>query len=163
MGEKFANADKKRLADLQRKKVYEFCVLRIICPDKSVLQVHFRAADKGQDILNKLQPLFSPTVQASSWYIYQSPPLKKLAPGETLAKAGLTPGANMYLGFDGEKPGPPFLEPGLVAQLGPAPEVPGRGVAGHSFSGEAMGWGAGQRLGSAPSASSAAAAAPSSG
>merc|ERR1712130_1069604 len=125
---KFESADKKRLAELEKKRVHELCILRVICPDKSVLQVHFRAADKGEHVLAQLGPLFSKPVQASGWYIYQSPPMKRLAPRETLVAAGLAPGANMYLGFDGSRPEPPFLDSELVAKLGPNPENGGHGV-----------------------------------
>jgi len=154
--QKFASADKKRLEELSKKKVYEFAILRVVCPDKSVLQVHFRAADKGEHVMNQVGPLLSAEVQKSGWYIYQSPPLKKLDPKETLAKQGFSPGASLYLGFDGAKPAGPFFNSGLVAQLGPAPADP-RGAAGSAYSGEAMGWGAGQRLGAAPAAAAAAA------
>ncbi|CAJ1402994.1 unnamed protein product, partial [Effrenium voratum] len=37
-GGTFESADKKRLQQLQRAKAYKSCVLRIVCPDKSVLQ-----------------------------------------------------------------------------------------------------------------------------
>lgn len=157
---KFESADKKRLADLSRKKAHQFCILRVICPDKSVLQAHFRAIETGEGVLEAIKPLLSPHVRELGWYIYQSPPMKRLVPRETLAAAGLTPGANMYLGFEGGlRPEPPFLEPSLAAQLGPAP-TESRGVnasAGPTISGEAMGWGAGKTLGgaSAPSAPSA--------
>jgi len=157
---KFESADKKRLAELRGKRVHEFCILRIICPDKSVLQVHFRSGDTGEHVVSQVAPLLAPQVRETSWYIYQSPPLKRLAPRERLAAAGFTPGANVYLGFDGNKPGPPYLEAALVSQLGPAPQEGQRGVnapAGPTFSGEAMGWGVGQRLGGAPAAPAAAA------
>jgi len=152
--ETFQSADKKRLAELQGKRVHEFCILRVICPDKSVVQVHFRAADRGEYVVSQLTPLLSPMVQSADWYLYQSPPLKRLGLRETMASAGFTPGANVYLGFEGTKPCPPYLEAGLVSQMGPAPELE-RGVnapAGPSFSGEAMGWGTGQRLGAGDSA-----------
>lgn len=145
----FSSAEKRRLVQLSRTKVYEFCIIRVICPDKSVLQVHFRAGDRGEHVLAQIKPLLAQAVQNAGWYIYQSPPLKRLAPKETLAAAGLTPGANMYLGFEGQKPEPPFLAEGLASQLGPPPEGP-RGVnapEGPTFSGEAMGWGQGRRLG----------------
>ncbi|CAK0831901.1 unnamed protein product, partial [Prorocentrum cordatum] len=159
---KFESADKRRLADLSRTRVYAFCILRIICPDKSVLQVQFRAGDRGARVLEAIRPLLAPQVQAAGWYIYQTPPLRKLNPQETLEKAGLTPGANMYLGFEQDKPPPPYLEARLVAQLGPAPQEEGRGVnaaAGPTFSGEAMGWGSGKRLGGGAAAAPAPAAA----
>lgn len=154
---KFESADKKRLAELSKKRLYENCILRVICPDKSVLQVKFRAADHGSHVLTQLEPLLAQSVRAARWYIYQSPPMKRLGPRETLAAAGFTPGANVYLGFEGEKPAPPYLEDSLVAQLGPPPEIQ-RGcgafgapvAAGPTFSGEAMGWGSGQRLGAGP-------------
>eukprot|EP00927_Polykrikos_kofoidii_P068799 TRINITY_DN64139_c0_g1_i1.p1 TRINITY_DN64139_c0_g1~~TRINITY_DN64139_c0_g1_i1.p1 ORF type:complete len:422 (-),score=85.37 TRINITY_DN64139_c0_g1_i1:115-1380(-) len=159
---KFENADKKRLADLSRKRVYDTCIIRVICPDKSVLQVKFRAKDKGSDVTSQLEPLLAPHVREARWYIYQSPPMKRLAPRETLVAAGFTPGANVYLGFEDQKPPAPYLEDSLVAQLGPAPEIQ-RGCAafgapiadGPTFSGEAMGWGSGKRLGGpgAPSGS----------
>jgi hypothetical protein len=145
----FASAEKKRLVQLSRAKVYEFCIIRIICPDKSVLQAHFRAADTGAHVLAQIAPFLAPGVIQAGWYLYQSPPLKRLAPKETLVAAGLTPGVNMYLGFEGSKPDPPFLVDDLASQLGPPPEGP-RGVnapAGQTFSGEAMGWGQGHRLG----------------
>jgi len=147
--ENFQSADKKRLAELQSKRVHAFCILRVICPDKSVLQVHFRAADTGEYVVSQIKPLLAPEVQSAGWYLYQSPPLKRLGLRETMASAGFTPGANVYLGFESTKPGPPYLEAGLYAQMGPAPALE-RGVnapAGPSFSGEAMGWGTGQRLG----------------
>eukprot|EP00928_Gymnodinium_smaydae_P023647 TRINITY_DN19435_c0_g2_i5.p2 TRINITY_DN19435_c0_g2~~TRINITY_DN19435_c0_g2_i5.p2 ORF type:complete len:119 (+),score=25.42 TRINITY_DN19435_c0_g2_i5:489-845(+) len=88
--------------------------------------------------------------------------MKRLGARESLNAAGLTPGANMYLGFDGAKPAAPYLEASLVAQLGPAPEVRGVNAYGGveikpTFSGEAMGWGAGQKLGSTPPAAAPAA------
>lgn len=146
---KFENADKKRLAELSTKRVHEFCILRVICPDKSVLQVNFRAAERGEKVLEMLAPLLAPSVRQLGWYIYQSPPMKKLGPKETLVAAGFTPGASVYLGFEGgARPPAPYLDPGLVAQLGPPPQE--RGVtAPASFSGEAMGWGSGKRLGAA--------------
>ncbi|CAK9015698.1 unnamed protein product [Durusdinium trenchii] len=142
----FESADKKRLAHLQRAKAYKSCVLRIVCPDKSVLQVHFRSADKGAQVLESIKPLLSDAVQASKWYVYRSPPLERMNPKTTLAAAGLAPGAVMYLGFDGEKCSPPFLSADLSEQLGPCPEESGV-TAPASFTGEAMGWGAGHRLG----------------
>eukprot|EP00747_Dinoflagellata_sp_TGD_P028984 gnl/TRDRNA2_/TRDRNA2_133615_c0_seq1.p1 gnl/TRDRNA2_/TRDRNA2_133615_c0~~gnl/TRDRNA2_/TRDRNA2_133615_c0_seq1.p1 ORF type:complete len:461 (+),score=99.32 gnl/TRDRNA2_/TRDRNA2_133615_c0_seq1:50-1384(+) len=158
-GGTFESADKRRLAELSRKRSHATCILRVVCPDKSVLQVTFRANDKGEHVIAQVGPLLAPHVRETSWYIYQSPPLKKLAPKETLSAAGFCPGATMYLGFDGAKPGPPFLEASLVQQLGPAPAEEQRGVnapAGPTFSGEAMGWGQGKKLGG-----SSAAAAPS--
>lgn len=144
---KFESADKKRLSELSGKKVYETCILRVICPDKAVLQVHFRAGDKGEQVKASLEPLLSAQVRESGWYLYQSPPLRRLAPKETLAQAGLTPGANMYLGFEGAKPGPPYLAESFASQLGPPLQETGRAVSGAQFSGEAMGWGPGQRVG----------------
>jgi len=147
----FVSADKRRLETLSRKRVHETCILRVNCPDKSVLQVHFRSADRGEYVVSQIAPLLAPHIQATAWYLYQSPPLKKLAAKETLTQAGFSPGANLYLGFDGDKPAPPYFESALQAQLGAAPQDQGRGVnavAGlKDFSGEACGWGQGQRLG----------------
>jgi hypothetical protein len=148
--QKFENAEKRALAELSRKRVHETSIIRITCPDKSVLQVHFRSADKGEYVIAQIQPLLAPHIQAASWYIYQSPPMKRLVARETLLQAGMSPGAHLYLGFDGDKPGAPYFEASLQAQLGAPPEDQARGVnavAGPSFSGEAMGWGVGQRLG----------------
>jgi len=154
-GGTFESADKKRLAQLQRVKAHKTCVLRIVCPDKSVLQVHFRAAQSGAKVIEALRPHFSPAVQALPWYVYRSPPMERLQPKATLASAGLAPGAVMYLGFDGDKPSPPYLAQDLVDQLGPCrPEE--AGVTAPGFTGEAMGWGAGHRLGAAPKAAPAA-------
>jgi hypothetical protein len=147
---KFESAAKRALESISTKRVHESCILRVTCPDKSVLQVHFRSADRGEYVLSQVGPLLAPHIREASWYLYQSPPFKKLAPKETLIQAGFAPGANLYLGFDGSaKPGAPFFRPELQALLGPPPQDQGRGVnaiAGH-LSGEAMGWGAGQRLG----------------
>lgn len=136
---KFESADKRRLAELSQKRVHESCILRVICPDKSVLQAHFRSAERGQQVLELLGPLLAPQAREAGWYLYQSPPMRRLNPRETLVAAGLAPGANMYLGFEGgARPGPPFLEQSLAAQLGPPPEA-ARGVnaaAGPSFSGK---------------------------
>eukprot|EP00435_Cladocopium_sp_Y103_P075969 s50_g71.t1 len=153
----FESADKKRLAQLQRAKAHQSCVLRIICPDKSVLQVHFRSAEKGEKVLEAIKPLFSDAVQASRWYVYRSPPMERMNPKASLSASGLAPGAVMYLGFDGEKCGPPFLQADLVDQLGPCREEIGV-TAPSSFTGEAMGWGAGHRLGTTSTAAAAAAA-----
>jgi len=159
---KFESANKRALVELNKKRVHQFCIIRVTCPDKSVLQVHFRACDKGEHVLSQIAPLLAPHIQATSWYLYQSPPMKKLLAKETLAQAGFPPGANLYIGFDGEKPGPPFFEASLQATLGPVPQDQGRGVnaiAGH-LSGEAMGWGAGQTVGEAETPASQVAAAP---
>mmetsp|Transcript_134721 Transcript_134721/g.430415 ORF Transcript_134721/g.430415 Transcript_134721/m.430415 type:complete len:421 (+) Transcript_134721:88-1350(+) len=163
---KFESADKRRLAELSHKRVHAFCILRIICPDKSVLQVHFRAKERGDKVLEMISPLLAPNVRELGWYIYQSPPMMKLGPKETLAAAGFTPGASLYLGFEGgARPPAPYLEASLVSQLGPPPAEAGRGVnapAGPTFSGEAMGWGTGQKLG-APAPAALAASAPAAG
>mmetsp|Transcript_85122 Transcript_85122/g.237531 ORF Transcript_85122/g.237531 Transcript_85122/m.237531 type:complete len:426 (+) Transcript_85122:179-1456(+) len=166
--ETFQSADKKRLEDLSRKRVHERCVLRIICPDKSVLQATFRSGDTGAHVVERLKPLLAPHIREASWYFYQSPPMQRLAPRATLASAGLTPGANMYLGFDGAKPAGPYLDEPFVAQMGPPPQGE-RGVTqaggfdvGTTFSGEAMGWGVGKKLGgTAPNSSNSGAGAPS--
>eukprot|EP00812_Abedinium_dasypus_P011759 NODE_5301_length_594_cov_162.768089.p2 GENE.NODE_5301_length_594_cov_162.768089~~NODE_5301_length_594_cov_162.768089.p2 ORF type:complete len:177 (+),score=48.59 NODE_5301_length_594_cov_162.768089:3-533(+) len=125
-----------------------------------VLQASFRSVEKGEHVMAVLAPLLAPHVREARWYLYQTPPLKKLAPRETLAAAGLAPGAGIYLGFDGEKPAPPYLDEPLVAQLGPQP-ADARGVVarGPTFTGEAMGWGAGQMLSGTAAASTGAPAA----
>lgn len=152
-GSSFKSADKQLLSELSRKRVYAKCLLRVVCPDKSVLQVQFRSAEKCDKVLEALAPLFAPSVREARWYIYQSPPMKRLSARETLAQAGLSPGASLYLGFDGEKPGPPYLEASLVDQLGPSrPDAAVVSPAG--FTGEAMGWGAGRKLGAAAAAGS---------
>jgi hypothetical protein len=158
----FVSADKRRLETLSKKRIHENCILRVNCPDKSVLQVHFRSADRGEYVMSQIAPLLAPHIQAASWYVYQSPPLKKLAAKETLSEAGFSPGANLYLGFDGDKPGPPYFEASLQAQLGSPPEDAERAVNAipANFTGEAMGWGKGQRLGGSNATSSAKAPAP---
>mmetsp|Transcript_62917 Transcript_62917/g.169816 ORF Transcript_62917/g.169816 Transcript_62917/m.169816 type:complete len:367 (+) Transcript_62917:3-1103(+) len=120
--ERFESASKRKLAELSRAKTYPACVLRVICPDKSVLQAHFRSAATGKQVQACLDPLLATGVRAAGWYLYQSPPLRRLALEETLEKAGVGAGANYYLGFEGPRPAPPFLEPGLAAALGPRPE-----------------------------------------
>mmetsp|Transcript_38135 Transcript_38135/g.89406 ORF Transcript_38135/g.89406 Transcript_38135/m.89406 type:complete len:402 (+) Transcript_38135:118-1323(+) len=148
---KFANADKRRLAQLSKVRAHSSCILRVICPDKSVLQVNFRSADRGDHVLAQIKPLLAENIQELPWYVYQSPPLKRLNGRETLAAAGFPPGASLYLGFEGDKPAPPFLSAALVESMGAPPAEEQRGVnaiAGH-FSGEAMGWGQGRKLGGA--------------
>lgn len=147
---KFESADKKALDKLGKKVVHEFCILRVTCPDKSVLEVHFRAADSGEYVLAQVEPLLAPHIREASWYLYQSPPMKKLAGKEKLNKAGFCPGANLYLGFESTtKPPAPYFEATLQATLGAPPQDQGRGVNGIQcpFSGEAMGWGKGNKLG----------------
>merc|ERR1712232_902564 len=56
----FESAEKKRLAELSKKKVHARCILRVICPDKSVLQVTFRAGDKGDHVVAQITPLLAP-------------------------------------------------------------------------------------------------------
>jgi len=124
----FQNADKTRLVELSRIEVHERCVLRVICPDKSVLQAHFLAGEQIERVVERLGPLFSKSVQDSRWYLYQSPPLRRFQLKETLSAAGLTPGANVYLGFSGERPSSPYLADRLVLQLGPLPSEDQRGV-----------------------------------
>jgi len=128
----FRNADKTRLVELSRVEVHERCVLRVICPDKSVLQANFLASDQIERVVERLGPLFSKSVQDSRWYLYQSPPLRRFQLRETLSAAGLTPGANVYLGFSGERPSTPYLADKLVLQLGPLPSEDQRGVGGIS-------------------------------
>ena len=70
-------------------------MLRILCPDKSVLQVHFRAAAMGSEVLKGIEPLLSDQVRASSWYLYRSPPMERLNVKKSLSAAGLAPGAVM--------------------------------------------------------------------
>lgn len=119
----FESADKARLATLAQQRLHTTCVLRVICPDKSVLQVHFRAIDTGKQVLARLTPLLAPEVQQASWYLFRSPPVRRLAADETLAAAGLVPGANLYLGFESTaRVAAPFLEQQLAAQLGRRPE-----------------------------------------
>lgn len=127
---KFESADKRRLTELSQAQVCTTCILRVICPDKSVLQANFRAGDTGEHVLKQIEPLFAPHVQKAGWYIYQSPPLKRLVKRETLAAAGLTPGATLHLGFEdsSKKPGPPYLERRLFQQLGPPPKEAHEGV-----------------------------------
>uniref|UniRef100_A0A7S0FWY9 PUB domain-containing protein n=1 Tax=Pyrodinium bahamense TaxID=73915 RepID=A0A7S0FWY9_9DINO len=124
--------DGARPLEPSRSRAYGLCVLRVVCPDKAVLQAHFRAGDQGEYVLTQIAPLLSPHVRGAAWYVYQTPPLRRLAPKESLAAAGLAPGASLYLGFEGERPGPPYLEAGLARQLGPAPQEDQRGASGAS-------------------------------
>lgn len=147
----FESADKRRLAELSRARVHDTCVLRVIFPDKSVLQANFRAGDKGDHVMAHLGPLLAPHVRKASWYIYQSPPMKRLSSTETLSAAGLTPGANMYLGFEGERPAAPYLISSLVSQLGPLPREGQHGSSAIEppilLGSESANWGKGMTLG----------------
>lgn len=142
----FASADKRELADLSRSRTYGKCILRVVCPDKSVLQASFRSASLGKEVVSLLTPHLASHVHAANWYLYHTPPLTRLLPSKTLSVLGLAPGATLYLGFDGDKPGPPYLSDALVAQLGPYPASEPTANKPH-ISGEGMGWGAGHSLG----------------
>jgi len=132
----FESADKGRLAKLAHQRMHTTCVLRVLCPDKSVLQVHFRAIDTGKHVMARLTPLLAPHVQQAGWYLFRSPPVRRLAADETLAAAGLVPGANLYLGFEGHaRVAAPYLEQQLAAQLGRRPESQ-RAMGSDSFKGE---------------------------
>merc|ERR1719183_2296852 len=85
--EKFESADKRRLAELQKKRVHRTCILRVVCPDKSVLQAAFRATDTGQHVMEQLEPIWSHNVRDVGWYLYQTPPMRRLQPTETLVAA----------------------------------------------------------------------------
>lgn len=145
----FQSADKKRLVELGKTLAHTSCTLRVICPDKAVLQVRFQAKATCKYVMEQLAPLLSPDVCASAWYLYQSPPLRRLGPGESLMSAGLTPGANVYLGFDAVKPPPPYLSAELMNEMGP-PRVAEVASPAAKFAGEAPGLGAGQGLSIGP-------------
>lgn len=123
---KFESREAKELEKLRRRKVHDLAVLRVQCPDKVVLQLRFAPSTLISEVLAVVAPHIAPHLQ--SWYLYQTPPMRKLEGKRTLAQEDLVPGALVHLGVERDERGQavpgPYLSVALMATLPPAPPTP---------------------------------------
>eukprot|EP00192_Tetraselmis_astigmatica_P011428 CAMPEP_0117649282 /NCGR_PEP_ID=MMETSP0804-20121206/883_1 /TAXON_ID=1074897 /ORGANISM="Tetraselmis astigmatica, Strain CCMP880" /LENGTH=374 /DNA_ID=CAMNT_0005454997 /DNA_START=248 /DNA_END=1372 /DNA_ORIENTATION=- len=72
--------------------------IRIVLPERLILQASFRATDKLSDLMEFVKRCLDPA--ATGWYLYSTPPKQVMEDTKpTLYQAGLVPAAKLYLGM----------------------------------------------------------------
>ncbi|CEL99305.1 unnamed protein product [Vitrella brassicaformis CCMP3155] len=123
-GPQFKSRAKQELAKLSKQKVHRQCILRVLFPDKLVLQLHFRPVDTIAHVQQQIKQLLREECRDLPWYIYETPPMRKFTARRTLHDEGLVPGAMVHFAFVGAAngsaaniPQPPYLQASLLTHL----------------------------------------------
>lgn len=94
----FKSRTNEYLKSLLKKKIHSHSSIRVVFPDKYILQLQFRPNNTTYDLIQSVKDCINPNISSMNWYIYQSPPILKIAPDKnlTLLKAGFVPNAQLY-------------------------------------------------------------------
>ncbi|KAH8739152.1 hypothetical protein FG386_001019 [Cryptosporidium ryanae] len=94
----FKSKSNEYLNILRNKKVYSHTCIRIVFPDKYILQLEFKPNNTTYDLIEAVKECINPNIVLMDWFIYQSPPVIKVLPDKKtlLIKAGLVPNAQLY-------------------------------------------------------------------
>ncbi|KAF8820603.1 PUB domain-containing protein [Cardiosporidium cionae] len=98
----FKSRAKKELETLNKKKIYSQAAVRILFPDKNILQLHFKPTATIQTVYDNLLPFLSTEIQSSQWHIYETPPLRRLNKESTLYEENLVPGGLLHFKLEGK-------------------------------------------------------------
>jgi len=98
---KFHSREKTELQQLSKKKVYDVAILRVVMPNKIVLELNFKPKTQWQEVYEVVQECLSDDARFVEWYLYATPPKQKFFRNtETLLSTKLVPGAVVFLGLD---------------------------------------------------------------
>eukprot|EP01071_Lankesteria_metandrocarpae_P007752 Lankesteria_metandrocarpae@DN4772_c1_g1_i1.p1 len=113
-GQTFHSRAKTELDEIRRRKTFQLSTLRVLFPDKSVLQLTFDSCTSICKVYDAVKPFLAPSVASAvdGWYLYESPPLRRFKPQDTLKQAGLMPMAMVHFSLEDRTAhkGGPFLK-----------------------------------------------------
>eukprot|EP00382_Lankesteria_abbotti_P002776 CAMPEP_0113849610 /NCGR_PEP_ID=MMETSP0372-20130328/3257_1 /TAXON_ID=340204 /ORGANISM="Lankesteria abbotti" /LENGTH=269 /DNA_ID=CAMNT_0000819481 /DNA_START=237 /DNA_END=1046 /DNA_ORIENTATION=- /assembly_acc=CAM_ASM_000359 len=115
-GPNFQSRARRQLESLRKQKIYNLCLLRILFPDKTVLQLQFHPRDTFKHVKATVQCFLHQSVSFLPWYIFETPPFRRMKPTETLMQAGLGAGAVLHFGVD-TAANPPYLSDEWMMEL----------------------------------------------
>ncbi|KAH8583158.1 uncharacterized protein ELE39_002097 [Cryptosporidium sp. chipmunk genotype I] len=94
----FKSRSNEYLKSLLKRKVHSHSSIRVVFPDKYILQLQFRPNHTTYDLIQSVKDCINPNISSMDWYVYQSPPILKVVPDKklTLLKAGFVPNAQLY-------------------------------------------------------------------
>ncbi|KAK6588992.1 N-glycanase [Cryptosporidium xiaoi] len=94
----FKSRSNEYLKTLQNKKIYTHTCIKIIFPDKYILQLEFKPNNTTYDLIETVKTCINPNIVSMDWFVYQSPPVVKVVPDKKmlLIKAGFVPNAQLY-------------------------------------------------------------------
>ncbi|OII73268.1 uncharacterized protein cubi_02500 [Cryptosporidium ubiquitum] len=94
----FKSRTNEYLKSLLKRKVHSHSSIRVVFPDKYILQLQFRPNNTTYDLIQSVKDCINPNISSMNWYVYQSPPILKVNPDKnlTLLKAGFVPNAQLY-------------------------------------------------------------------
>ncbi|CAD98412.1 hypothetical predicted protein, unknown function [Cryptosporidium parvum] len=94
----FKSRTNEYLKSLLKRKVHSHSSIRVVFPDKYILQLQFRPNHTTYDLIQSVKDCINPNISSMNWYVYQSPPILKVIPDKklTLLKAGFVPNAQLY-------------------------------------------------------------------
>lgn len=100
----FSSLRRKEFEALAKKPLFVKTLIRFRFPNDRVLQAVFSPLEKMESLYAVVQQVVAPGI---NFYLYQSPPLQKLAKNamESLDELSLVPQANVFVGIEGFKAG----------------------------------------------------------
>ncbi|CAD7948173.1 unnamed protein product [Amoebophrya sp. A120] len=96
----FKAREKSELAEFQRKKVYQVVLIRVLFPNKMILEIKCKPNETVRALYAKVGSVLQ-LQPDTDFYLYDTPPIRKLTvqSRKTLAAEGLAPGSNLHLGL----------------------------------------------------------------
>ncbi|KAL7068094.1 hypothetical protein ACR3K2_15260 [Cryptosporidium serpentis] len=98
-GPTFKSRVKEYLKILKKRSIYNHISIRVICPDKNIIQLQFKLDSTTEDLVNAVKCCLNQNILKYNWYIYETPPVVKILPKNsvTLYQCGYAPRAVLYL------------------------------------------------------------------
>ncbi|KAF4645924.1 PUB domain-containing protein [Toxoplasma gondii] len=123
-GPSFRSRMQQQLEQLEKRKVFKRCTVRVLLPDRAVLQLSFAPHKTLRFVREQVQQFLHPLLRSSSgggareecfsrWFLCETPPLRKVELHKTLYQEGLLPNCTLHLKFPDACPRFPhsFLDP----------------------------------------------------
>ncbi|OII77651.1 hypothetical protein cand_014670 [Cryptosporidium andersoni] len=98
-GPTFKSRVKEYLKTLKKRSIYSHINIRVICPDKYIIQLQFKLNSTTEDLVNAVKCCLNQNILKYNWYIYETPPVVKILPKNsvTLYQCGYAPRTVLYL------------------------------------------------------------------
>ncbi|PFH31841.1 PUB domain-containing protein [Besnoitia besnoiti] len=122
-GPSFKSRMRQQLEQLEKRKVFKSCTVRVLLPDRVILQLKFAPHQTLKLVRHHIQQFLHPQLRSAEtpfgrWFLCETPPLRKVDLKKTLYEEGFVPNCTLHLKFPDECPPFPLpcLDPEALAQ-----------------------------------------------
>ncbi|CBZ49866.1 conserved hypothetical protein [Neospora caninum Liverpool] len=139
-GPSFRSRMQQQLEQLEKRKVFKSCTVRVLLPDRAVLQLSFAPHQTLRFVREQVEQFLHPDLRSPTpgtkastaeeppfrrWFLGETPPLRKVELNKTLYQEGFVPNCTLHLKLPDACPRfpHPFLDPETLQRHNLQPPV----------------------------------------